>query len=415
MKIELFSIAFLTIFSFVIRVINLDNLDHLIWDELHTIERVRNMLNREMFFSNHPPFAKLIQFVSVSIFGDNPIGWRASQAVFGTLLVPISYMIGKKLFNYKYAGLLTAFFVSFELMFFVQSITALNHIYLMFFIALSLLLFLNRFYFLCAVTSGLTIAIKWIGLVLLPIYLLWLYLNTNIKENLIQKLIKTTIFLLIMVSSYFLTFSFEKENFEFYKKEFNMQFKTIPEAIFSWHKFSFNSHSKVEEQLNEHSSSWFTWPLMYKPVWMSLTTFGYRKANCTVGLGNPLIWWLGALAVLYQLFSFKRKAPKEIIFLLGCYFISFIPFAFIQRPMFMHHYMTALFFLTFILEWTFVGLYKEHPHLRFVLIAIVLLIVFLFFYFYPFVISSSITYPEYHNRLWFESWKYDFKGWKWVF
>lgn len=415
MKVELFSLAFLTIFSFVIRVINLDNLDNLIWDELHTVGRIRKLIQGESFYSDHPPFAKLIQFVSVSIFGDNPFGWRASQAIFGALLVPVSYMIGKRLFDYKYAGLLAASFVSFDLMFLGQSIIGLNHIYLAFFIALSLLLFLNHLYFLCAVTSGLTIGIKWIGLVLLPIYILWFCLNTNMKKNLVQKSFKCTVFLIILFCSYFLTFSFERDNFEFYKKEFKVETKSLPQAISSWHKLAFGSHSIIEEQKNQYSSRWFTWPLMYKPVWMNFFTFGYAKAQCTLGMGNPLIWWLGALAVLYQLFLLRIKIRKEMVFLLGCYFISFIPFAFIQRPMFLHHYMTALYFLIFILEATFANLYKEHPHLRFILIGVIFLIVFLFFYFYPFITSNLVSYTEYHNRLWFESWKYEFKNWKWVF
>ena len=47
----------------------------------------------------HPPLGKLIQASGIAIFGETPFGWRIMGVIFGTLIVPLMYLIGKKLLN----------------------------------------------------------------------------------------------------------------------------------------------------------------------------------------------------------------------------------------------------------------------------------------------------------------------------
>src|SRR3989344_1022737 len=47
----------------------------------------------------HPPFAKLMQAGSIKIFGDTPLGWRFPSLIFGTAIVPLTFVLGFMLFG----------------------------------------------------------------------------------------------------------------------------------------------------------------------------------------------------------------------------------------------------------------------------------------------------------------------------
>jgi len=49
----------------------------------------------------HPPYAKLTQAASMSIFGKNSFGWRFSSVIFGVLVVYVTAKIAEELFNKK--------------------------------------------------------------------------------------------------------------------------------------------------------------------------------------------------------------------------------------------------------------------------------------------------------------------------
>jgi len=54
-----------------------------------------------------------------------------------------------------------------------------------------------------------------------------------------------------------------------------------------------------------YASRWYTWPIVYHPVLFyystegNLTAAGSAKVASVSDLGNPAVWWLGALAVLF--------------------------------------------------------------------------------------------------------------------
>lgn len=414
-SLEITFVLALTIFSLITSLININFPAHKIFDEVYRVTRAEMFLHGQSYFSPQPRFGKYLLILGMLVFGDNPIGWRIIQAVTSSLVVPIGYLIAKKIFKYKYSGLLTAFFLTFEPTLLAYSRVGVTTSNLIFFRTLSLLLFIlatenkdlksNILYFLCAITTGLTIAIKWTGLSILPTFWLWTKIKNDLKNTLSKKLSFTILFLAIVVLTYTLTFVGEVGNFQYDHLKYNMPDNNFIEGIISWHKLAFNTHLHTH---NNHpcSSKWYTWPFMYKPVLMywSFDTIS-KKITCILGLGNPIIWWSGILAILFQLFLLFYKRDKIMIFLLGSYFISLLPFAFITRPMFLYHYLSPLFILILILEYTFVNLYKEKKYLRPVLMLLISLVVAMFFYFYPFVNGYPVSIDEYRHRLWFKNWR----------
>jgi len=414
-NLEITFIIALTVFSFITSLININFPAHKIFDEVYRITRAEMFFSGQSYFSPQPRFGKALLILGMLVFGDNPLGWRIIQVITESLLVPVGYLVAKKIFKYKYSGLLTAFFITFELIYLAYSRVGVTTMNLAFFRVLSLLLFIlsteNKdlkskvFYFLCAIITGLTIAIKWTALSLLPIFWLWGKTKNNLKNTLHKNLSFKILFLVIIVLTYTLTFMGEKGNFQYDHLKYNMPDSNFIEGLISWHKLAFNTHLHAH---NHHpcSSKWYTWPLMYKPMLMywSFDTIS-KKITCILGFGNPIIWWSGILAILFQLFLLFFKRDRIMIFLLGSYFISFLPYTFITRPMFLYHYLSSLFILILILEYTFVNLYKEKKYLRPVLMLLIGLIVAAFFYFYPFVNGYPISIEEYKHRLWFESWR----------
>ncbi len=405
----------LAVFSFIVSFIHLGFPSGHMFDEMYRVTRAELFLNNQVFIVDQPPFGRYPMVLGILLFGNNPIGWRISQVVSRTLLVPISYFIGKNIFKHKYAGLLMAFFVTFNLSFLAYSRIGVVVMLEVFLVAASFLLFIllikdatkNRKLFFClsAVLTGLAIATKWTALCLLPIYWLWIKTKANIKSPFPERLPFKILFLIIVFSAYLLTFIGEKRNFEYYHQAYGMHNSSFIESVISWHKLAIGSHTR-EGVSHPYCSKWYTWPFMYKPVLLYQDIDKVNKQiTSIIGLGNPIVWWLSDLAILFQLFLLLYKRDKTIVFLLGAYFISFLPYAFIQRPMFLYHYLISLFFQMLILEYTFVNLYKEKVFLRPVLSLLLILIIFMFFYFYPFINGYPVSISEYFHRLWFKGWR----------
>ena len=414
-NLEIAFVFALTIFSFIIAIIHLDFPSTHMFDEIYRVTRAELFLNNQVFIVDQPPFGRYPMILGILLFGNNPIGWRISQALCRTLLIPISYFIGKNVFKHKYAGLLMVFFTTFNLSFLAYSRIGVVVMLELFLVSTSFLLFIlsikddtrnsKLLFCLSAILTGLAISTKWTALCLLPIYWLWIKTKANIKSIFPERLPCKILFLMIVFSTYLFTFVGEKRNWEYYHQAYGMHNSSFLGSVISWHKLAIGSHTR-EGVSHPYSSKWYTWPFMYKPVllYQDIDTVN-KQITSIMGLGNPIVWWLGDLAILFQLFLLLFKREKTIIFLLGAYFISFLPYAFIQRSMFLYHYLISLFFQMLILEYTFANLYKEKVFLRPVLSLLLVLIMFVFFYFYPFINGYPVSESEYFQRLWFKSWR----------
>lgn len=109
----------------------------------------------------------------------NPWGWRFMGVVFGALIIPLMYLLGKKLFGRSEYGLIAAFLMTFEFMHFVQARIATIDTYVVFFIILMyyfMLVYLSIPYssrdikrfllplFLSGLSFGLGASVKWTGI-----------------------------------------------------------------------------------------------------------------------------------------------------------------------------------------------------------------------------------------------------------
>ena len=89
----------------------------------------------------------------VAVFGDTPFGWRIMGVIFATLMIPLMYLLGKKLFGTWIGGFSAAFLFSFDFMHFTMARIGTVDTYVVFFSLLSQLFFLV--YFMNVVKDGL--------------------------------------------------------------------------------------------------------------------------------------------------------------------------------------------------------------------------------------------------------------------
>jgi dolichyl-phosphate-mannose-protein mannosyltransferase len=99
------------------------------------------------------------------------------------------------------------------------------------------------------------------------------------------------------------------------------------------------------------ASPWYTWPISKHSItmWQEVPTADGRE-RWIVLVGNPVVWWGALLGMAGVLALIARRrgavgahaAPLWIAG--GGYALNFVPFAAIERPMFLYHYEFALLY-----------------------------------------------------------------------
>ncbi len=149
------------------------------FDEVYFARAAEDYLNHVIPLERtHPPLGKLIQATGIAAFGDTPFGWRIMGALFGTLMVPLMYLLGKKLFGTWIGGFSAAFLFTFDFMHFTMARIGTVDTYVVFFSLLTQLFFLVYFanvlksgwktsvlpLFLAVVCAALAFSTKWFSL-----------------------------------------------------------------------------------------------------------------------------------------------------------------------------------------------------------------------------------------------------------
>lgn len=149
------------------------------FDELyHGRTALEHIENRTVYEWTHPPLGKLIIAVGILIFGMNPFGWRIMGVLFGIAMVPVLYLMAKRLLKRTDLAFFSTFLFTFDFMHFTQTRIATIDVYGVFFILLMTYFMLEfismdigdstasmlRPLALSGICFGLGCASKWIGI-----------------------------------------------------------------------------------------------------------------------------------------------------------------------------------------------------------------------------------------------------------
>lgn len=385
------------------------------FDEIYHARTAYEHLHRlEPYEWTHPPLGKIIIALGIALFGMNPFGFRIMGVIVGTLLIPLFYCLAQRLFGKEKYALFVTFLFTFEFMRFVQARMATIDTYVVFFI-LGAYYFLLRYLqrrdridyralLLSGIFFGCGAATKWTviyaGLGMMVLFLLDLVRRFReeawFKEVVWRKLLPFCVlsFILIPVSIYALSY--------------------IPYILVPGHDISdiwryqgqmYHYHKDLKAT-HPFASPWWQWPAIIRPIWLYQGE-GLPKGmiSSIVSMGNPAIWWLGALLLLALLFFAELRQGSALPFILLGFFSQYVPWVLVPRITFIYHYYGCVPFLILLIGVFFQRLEeRSSPYARWIWVY-GLAVVLLFAMFYP-ILSGAVVSQNYVGRFlqWLPSW-----------
>jgi hypothetical protein len=364
--------------------------------------------------------------------GFNTFGWRIASCIFGTLCIPMMYLLARRLWPKRLFAIAAATLVCFDGMFFIQSRIGMIDIFPIFLILAAYFLFLvhlqsrsfnGSMFSLTAlgVVLAIGIAAKWIVLAAWASIVFWL----------IARILWRSLGFEFGPSGWpFLSWrrgeghTIAQAPWPTYLAVAVIALAVIPVGVYivSWYPFFARGqfHNLADmwtyqlQALNYHrtltathpygSPPW-SWPLLSRPVLYYAEYVGLGSDAFTgqqliarmANLGNPWIWWtsLPCLVSLPYFVIRDRSFPAAVI-LLG-FLSQYLPWFPITRVLFMYHMFGGLIFMVLALAFVLVYLAERLPRPRsqLVVAAHLAVAVFFFGYFYPTWTAVPISVSAY--------------------
>lgn len=401
------------------------------FDEIYHARTAYEMIHGlPIYETTHPPLGKIIISWGIMLFGMTPFGWRIMGTFFGIFMLPVLYMMIKKMFGRSRLALGGTILFAVDFMHF--SLTRISTIdsFVTFFIMLSYLFmlyyFTSDFYKqpirksllqlgLCGLFFGLSVSTKWIGLyaagglaLLLAIYWIKAYIKYKMDQsgeyqNFVGRFFKTIAFCVLsfVIVPGLLYYCAYAPQMRYDKPEG----KNAISYIWDCQTTMFRYHSKdVVNATHPYSSKWDSWLVDGRPLW------AYTNSNLSEGMGstitimgNPFIWWAGFISLLSLLCWFSWR-DRRAIFLLIAYLAQLLPWVFVERTTFIYHYFSCVPFMIISLCYIFAFIEENYTMTSKYIKYYYLLAILLFILFYP-ALSGFVVPKAYITWLrWFPRW-----------
>lgn len=363
-------------------------------------EYVNNMKTYEW---THPPLGKLIQAIPVFITHKiSPFNYRLMGNISGILMLVVMYLFGKELFKKRGYAIFSSLLLMLDTFHFTQTRIGTVDSHLVLFMMLSLYFMIKytksfklRNLFLSGLFFGLSISVKWIGfysgISLALLYFIYLFKNRKFKINCV--LYGILFFVIIPLSIYLGLYLLFPNNLKYTDNIKNI----IDEQV-----EMYNYHSKLQAE-HYFSSKWYTWPVSYKPIWYHNKELDANNRETITAVGNIVIWWVGAVSILYLVVKFIIKKDSNCFKLLLIILSLWLPYVFIDRIMFIYHYFPVTPFMILSIVLLFKDAVSKFK-IKFIIPIYIVLVSIFFIIYYP-VISGSVTSNQYIEKLkLFSSW-----------
>ncbi|MHA7964783.1 glycosyltransferase family 39 protein [Paenibacillus sp. CAU 1782] len=416
------------------------------FDEIyHARTAYENLEGIVAYENTHPPLGKIIIALGIKLFGLNPFGWRIAGTVIGIAMLPIMYMMARRLFGKPlYASLATVLFAA-DFMHFTQTRISTIDVYGVFFIML-MFYYMHKYvsmnFFrdklaatlvplgLAGLFFGLGVASKWIvlyGGAGLAIMLLLSLIergreyaaakravrasrfdagqDESALRNIIKHFPRNTVVTLLSCLVFYIAIPAAIYALSYIPILSVMKGGYTWQALVDYQKNMFNYHSNLVSS-HPFSSSWWEWPFMKRPVWYySGTELAEGMKSTIVAMGNPLIWWTGIVAMLLTIYVSVKRRDKAIYMLWIAFLAQYVPWMLVTRETFLYHYFAMVPFVILSIIYIFKHMEEQKPWFQKVRKGYVIAAVALFILFYPAL--SGLTVPKAYVDIllrWFPSW-----------
>jgi dolichyl-phosphate-mannose--protein O-mannosyl transferase len=378
--------------------------------------------------NTHPPLGKVLIMWSMKIFGVNPFAWRFMGTLFGVFMIPVMYILGKKVFGNTFLAFACSFLLMFDFMHFVQTRIGTVDGFLVFFILMTYY-FMYQYYMkksyelkfvpsllpllFCGIFFGLAFSVKWIGL-FAGLGLAFMFFMSRIleyrdyKKGLVDvksfrlKYIWGTIgmclifFIAIPVVIYILSYIpvFKAINSTDWIKD-----------LIGNQKHMFTYHSGVTSE-HPYASPWWQWPLMIRPVYYYLSpVLKEGEWGSIASFGNPAVWWVGFIAMFSSAWIAVKKRDKRMVFVFAGYLSIILPWAFSPRDItFLYHYFACVPFLIFAIAYVMEALMEKYRKAKIAIYIYLGIVFILFVVFYPALSGIKVPVSITENLRWLPSW-----------
>ena len=353
------------------------------FDEIyHARTAYENLNNMPIYEWTHPPLGKLIISVGIAIFGMVPFGWRIMGTLFGIGMIPVLYMLAKRIFKRTDFAFVAAALFAVDCMHFAQTRIATIDVYAVFFI---LLMFLYMYDYMClnfydvpitktfkplalsGLFFGLGVSSKWIGaysgagLAVLLFVTLGMRCVEYVKAKTTAERLRTdgfweklfitlavclVFFVLIPALIYFASYA-PYYIYDASQASGNYGLVDCINTLVKNQTAMYNYHGGLDAT-HLCQSSWFQWPVMAKSTWFYVADVGSNFISNISTTGNPIVWYgstVGALSLIIALITGQAKGSKAAFMLLIAVLANYVPWMLVSRCVFIYHYFATLPFM----------------------------------------------------------------------
>lgn len=354
----------------------------------------------------HPELGKWLIALGEWLWGYNPFGWRVMAALFGTAVILVVYLLGRRLFG-RWGGAIAGLLAATDLVLIAQSRRGMLDIFLTFFVVLGfwfLVLDHERILRVRAagggrlqigwrlamgVAFGAAIAVKWSGVLALGgaalALIAWTlgtrrYLRRNGRPpagpGVVAELAASACALGVPAAAVYLA---------------------AYAAWFKAHHFSLTAFGRLQASMalyhldlrvpNPFQTRAWTWPFVIRPMayWHMA---GHEQAHQVILTANPLVWWAALPAGVWFLYraAMRRGGPEPIVMVgwLGQY----LPWLVVARPLFFFYMTPVAPFMDLALAGSLVALAARSAFRRRLVIVYLVGTLVVAAYFYPGLIGA---------------------------
>ncbi len=413
-----------------LRLFRLSTPDKLIFDEIYYVDGARDLLKfgvevsaNKPEFIVHPPVGKWVIALGIQIFGDNPFGWRVMVALLGTLSILLIAKIASRIFGALGYGLIAALLAFFDGLNLVMSRTALLDITLTTFLLVAIWFLIDRRFSLAGIFFGLALGTKWSAIFYILLFTLYFVIKeirenaerTNRKDLLwlivIRKVQLVLVPLIVYLLSWIGWFLSPRGWSRSWSADNGGDFLASIRSFIHYQFEILNFHKDLDSGHNYRSSAW-QWLLQIRP-----TSFYYESPKCgasncsqeVLAIGTPLLWWSGALSLIFLLILWIRMRNHALI-LLGVA-AGWLPwFAFPERTTFSFYSIVFQPWLILALVAALKEINERLPEriprrTRKAWLALFIgLIGANFIYHSPIFLAFTVSYDYWRSLMWLQSW-----------
>lgn len=358
--------------------------------------------------TTHPHLGKIIIALGIELFGMSPFGMRISSVIMGTLMIGFVGLLAKRLTHDTWCSVAATILLGADFMHYTLSRIATIDVHVCFFIVgMYYFMFaylqenknnkgnLKYSYLLLALSGlfmGFGCATKFTGIFAgagLGIIFISYLIKHFPKDNWFKLMILCIVsFIVVPLIIYTLGFIPVVE----YVKTPNLITRTIEgtKSMISYHSGLDATHS--------YSSKWYTWPFVIRPLLDAYNVVADDKRSSVSTMGNPIIYYLGIVCLLYQAVRIFTKKDTKALFLFVAYFTQYMPWWFVGRICFIYHYFPSSVFLMVIIGYTIKTISDKTKWGKYAGYVLVTASVMAFVIYFPAISGLPVKY-DYLNAL----------------